>query len=73
MDFELGAWGDGTIRLVFWDSAAGNDIVFVLDSDGQAYRASYVGDDTEARTPVQLVLALRELAQKKKDTGETNA
>lgn len=34
MIFNLECWGDGIIRLVHWDLLHGNDIVFVLRTDG---------------------------------------
>lgn len=60
---ELGVWGDGTIRLAFWDSKNGDDRIFILNADGTASQSS--GDDEageEVVTPVDLVAKLRELA-----------
>lgn len=31
MRFDLERWGDGTIRLVHWDSLHGQDVVFRLE------------------------------------------
>lgn len=55
MDLELLAWGDGTIRLAFWDSMEGKDRIFILADDGQAY----VEEDDGSRTRVDLVTELR--------------
>lgn len=65
---ELGTWGDGTIRLAFWDSMHGDDRIFILNEDGTVGQHTYVyesEDDEEGRevvTPVDLVAKLRELA-----------
>lgn len=62
MDFELLAWGDGTIRLTYWNAETGDDIVIVLGSDGQAYLVTDIRDDgTEARQGIDLVPYLRGL------------
>lgn len=41
-NMELLKWGDGTIRLSFWDVVSGNDAIFVLGEGGQAWRAETV-------------------------------
>lgn len=46
---ELLKWGDGTIRLSFWDAVSGNDAIFVLGEGGQAWRA-----ETEYESPADL-------------------
>jgi hypothetical protein len=64
MELELLVWGDGTIRLTYWDSAAGADKVFLLGDDGRAYLTDYGDDDDqEIRRPVDLVLSLRQMAK----------
>lgn len=68
MNLELSMWGDGTIRLSFWDNLRGKDVHFVLDEDGQARRRYYQSEesDDEMFEPVDLVLKLRELVQENK-------
>lgn len=64
MDFELLKWGDGTIRLAYWDSLHGDDILFVLDENGKAYRARQ-HEDMEGAEYVEeanLIEELRKLA-----------
>lgn len=58
MELELLTWGDGTIRLSFWDSLHGQDRIFILEADGRAYEA----DEADTRTSVDLVLELRKMA-----------
>jgi hypothetical protein len=58
MQAELLIWGDGTIRLSFWDSLKGEDRIFILGDDGQAY----VEEDDGSRSRVDLVVELREMA-----------
>jgi hypothetical protein len=60
MEFELLKWGDGTIRLAFWDSDEGKDRIFVLGEDGLAYIQN---DETEERTQINLVQELRKMAE----------
>ena len=55
---ELSAWGDGTIRLSFWDSEHGHDRIYILGEDGQ----TYTEDDDDKRTPVDMITELRALA-----------
>lgn len=62
MQLELLVWGDGTIRLTYWDHMHGNDRVFLLDADGQAYETTSIDDTTETFAPVDLVAVLREMA-----------
>jgi len=66
MRAELLQWGDGTIRLAFWDSESGNDQIFILDADGKVYRSGFEDDGTplgtETRTLVDFVAELRKLA-----------
>lgn len=62
-NMELGTWGDGTIRLAFWDRMHGDDRIFILNEDGTTSQSS--GDDEageEVVTSVDLVAKLRELA-----------
>lgn len=62
MDFELLAWGDGTTRLTYWNTATGEDIVIVLADDGQAYLVTDIADDgQEQRQGIDLVPYLRNL------------
>jgi len=63
MELELLEWGDGTIRLSSWDSMHGDDVIFILNEDGTAYRSYYDGEE-ERQEPVNLVIALRELIQR---------
>lgn len=64
-EWELCEWGDGTIRLTYWDSLTAQDIVYVLNDDGTVERSEWVynGDDDESghevMTRVNLSLALR--------------
>lgn len=58
MDFELLAWGDGTIRLTYWNYKDGQDICFILGDDGKAYTE----DEDDNRTGVDLITRLREIA-----------
>lgn len=41
-NMELLKWGDGTIRLAFWDAISGDDVIFALGEGGQAWRAETV-------------------------------
>ena len=62
-NMELLRWGDGTIRLSFWDVSRGEDRIFVLREDGLASLVSAIADDgSETLVAVNLVLALRRLA-----------
>lgn len=67
-NIELLKWGDGTIRLAFWDSLHGDDAIFVLWKNGQAFRSEveYASPDDEVgmhhMTPVNLVRELYSLA-----------
>ena len=58
MQLELLKWGDGSIRLTFWDTMHGKDVVFILDEDGSAY----VEQEDETRTAVDLALELRKMS-----------
>ncbi len=63
-NLELLQWGDGTIRLAFWDSLHGDDKIFILEESGQAFISEYTDDsDEEVRIPVDLVAELRKLAE----------
>ena len=55
---ELLNWGDGTTRLSFWDSEAGEDVTFILNEDGTADMESY---DQQIKG-VDLVQQLRKMA-----------
>lgn len=59
MRFELLAWGDGTIRLTFWDSDYGNDRSFILGVDGLAYEEA----KDETRHVVDLIVELRKMVK----------
>lgn len=61
MELELLKWGDGTIRLAYWDSLEGKDRVFVLNEDGTACESDH--EDAETLTPVDLVAVLRQMAE----------
>ena len=56
-NLELMTWGDGTIRLTFWDSLHGDDKSYVL-GDGVVCLSSADG----VMTPVDLAVELRKLA-----------
>jgi hypothetical protein len=57
-NMELCAWGDGTIRLAYWDTSEGKDRIFILGEDGR----TYVEDDDDNRTPVDMIAELRTMA-----------
>ncbi len=57
MDLELLEWGDGTIRLSFWDSSVGADRHFILDQNGSAKEK----DDQDVCQPINLVIELRKM------------
>ena len=64
MDAELLVWGDGTIRLAFWDSLRGNDRIFILREGLDAMESSAAAEhDEEVLTPVNLIAELRKMAQ----------
>lgn len=65
MRCELLAWGDGTIRLSFWDSLHGSVRDFILGEDGRAYIEIEQSDGTEIREPVDLIAELRKMATQK--------
>lgn len=58
MELELLRWGDGTIRLTYWDSIDGKDRIFILTADGQAFEE----DADDVRHPVNLVTELHTMA-----------
>ena len=62
MELELQQWGDGSIRLAYWDYMEGKDRIFVLLADGTAREATQVDETTEELTPVDLIAALRVMA-----------
>ena len=66
-NMELAEWGDGTIRLAFWENMHGDDKIFVLGGDGQAFLSRYDEQENseykEVLVPINLVLSLRELAK----------
>jgi hypothetical protein len=68
VDLDLCTWGDGGIRLVFWDYLQGQDQVFVLHADGTATQET----EGETETSVNLVLALRELLTKQLSRMQAN-
>jgi hypothetical protein len=70
MELELSDWGDGSVRLTFWDSMHGDDRVFVLLEDGTAAKAiqTEIAGEVEGEfdyiehfEPCNLVWALRAL------------
>ena len=56
-NLELMTWGDGTIRLTFWDSLHGDDKSYVL-GDGFVY----LSNESGTMTPIDLAVELRKLA-----------
>jgi hypothetical protein len=61
---ELSTWGDGTVRLAFWDSLHGHDEVFRLNEDGTADRSTgFIDEDSDEESwmRVDLSSSLREL------------
>ena len=36
-NLELSKWGDGTIRLTYWDSLHGEDVSYILNDDDKVY------------------------------------
>ena len=64
-NMELMKWGDGTIRLTFWDNVHGDDIMIVLNEDGTAQQSVAMHEDgREDFAPVDLVATLRKMAEK---------
>lgn len=61
MELELLKWGDGTIRLAWWDSLEGHDRIFVLREDGTAAESDH-SEEEEHLTPIDLVAVLRQMA-----------
>jgi hypothetical protein len=63
-NLELSAWGDGTVRLSFWDSDEGKDRIWVL-RQGQLCQVSLGFDenDVEQFREVDLVTELHKLVQ----------
>lgn len=59
-NLELMEWGDGTIRLTYWDSLHGENESYILDADGQAY----IEDEKDFRVSINLVEKLRKLIKK---------
>jgi len=58
-NLELMEWGDGTVRLAYWDSLHGEDESFILH-DGEAY----VEDEKGFRVSVNLVDELIRMVKK---------
>lgn len=50
---EFGEWGDGSLRLAFWDSFHGEDRIYRLDPDGTIWRLSpdLTEEDRENESP----------------------
>ena len=67
-NLELSAWGDGTVRLSFWDSSEGKDRIFVL-RQGQLCQLSLGIDDNGVETfrEVDLVTELHKLVKEWED------
>jgi hypothetical protein len=61
MNLELLEWGDNTIRLTYWDSFHGKDIIFILAESGQVFRVEVIGSDEKLTLIDDFVLALRQL------------
>ena len=79
LDFELGKWGNGTVRLAHWDSIYGEDIVIELLPDGKArlceWEETVEGSDdpdtlVEVYRDIDLIEYLRGIAQEKKSADE---
>jgi hypothetical protein len=49
MNFELGRWGDETVRLYYEDRINGEDICFALNESGKTYRVTVDQDGNETR------------------------
>lgn len=62
-EWELSKWGDGTTRIVKWDYMHGEDVMIILEADGKAYLHHYDENEIEVRTPIDLVLYFRGIAQ----------
>ncbi len=60
-NMELSSWGNGRVKLAFWDYLSGNDRIFSLEPDGTVFEES-MKDDDETRTVVNLVAVLRKIA-----------
>lgn len=74
MKLELSEWGDGTIRLSFWDLLHGDDIHFILNLDGSASRScGYDENDEEITEAVEkLPQALRNLLAEREHESNHN-
>lgn len=63
-NLELARWGDGSVRIAFWDSMHGEDVIIEITPDGAIQHGhEVVGYDEsaeliETRTPVNLNQAL---------------
>jgi len=60
MELELLQWGDGSIRLSYWDHMEGKDRIFVLLGNGTARESDC--EEPEALTPIDLIAVLRGMA-----------
>lgn len=65
MNLELRSQNDGTAWLNYWESAGGEERVFLLKPDGTAHELSFPPgeDETEIYTPVDLVAELLKMAR----------
>ena len=67
MMLELACWGDGSIRLAYWDRLHGDDIIIRLDPEQASKTDAHIDDDGEDVEPLpNLIAFLREMAQKEK-------
>lgn len=71
IDLELGQWGDGSIRLAYWDHLEGKDRIFVLLGDGTAREATSMDENNEELIAIDLIATLRAMAMEGGDTPGT--
>jgi len=61
--WELSEWGDGSIRLAYWNALSGEDVIIRLEPDGRALlHTGYDENDIEQFMPIDLNPFLREAA-----------
>lgn len=64
-NLELARWGNGDVHLTFWDSTHGQDVVTVIEPNGEAYYTEYIDSDIPSLTHIpNLGIALLELCDK---------
>ena len=61
-NLELLRWGDGSARLVYWDSLHGEDIIFTLKDDGTCYME--LGNNSSSLIAADFVIHLIKLCDK---------